>query len=152
MLVYLLASATDVLDGYLARKWNQITSFGKLMDPLADKLMMLTMVFCLVKSGYLPLWVLIALFAKETFMVVGSGLLLKGVGGRKKVVVASNWAGKAATAALLLAIVMIFPWHPWEALRSAGRIMMYAAVGFSLYAMVNYTLIYVKKTADKKLD
>ena len=50
LLVYVVASATDVLDGYIARKYNQITDFGKLMDPLADKLMVLTMLYMLSKS------------------------------------------------------------------------------------------------------
>lgn len=151
MLVFLLASATDVLDGYLARKWNQITSFGKLMDPLADKLMTLTMIFCLMDTGYLPVWVLCVLVAKELMMVIGGLALLGGVKGQK-IVVMANWAGKTATALLISAIALVFPWHSWDIIRTIGEVLMYIAVGFSLFAMVNYASGYVKKLTGKKED
>ena len=151
MLVFLLASATDVLDGYLARKWNQITSFGKLMDPLADKLMTLTMIFCLMNTGFLPVWVFSVLVCKELMMVAGGLALLKGVKGQK-IVVMANWAGKAATALIISAIALIFPWHSWEIVRTVGQWLMYGAVGFSLFAMVNYASGYVKKLMGKKED
>ncbi len=150
LIVYLLAGATDVLDGYLARKWNQITSFGKLMDPLADKLMNLTMIFCLTHTGYIPVWVLIVLLAKELLMVAGSLALLKGLRG-EKVVVMANWAGKAATALTIAAVALVFPWHNWEAVRTIGQVLMYIGVGFNLFAMVNYALTYVKKLSAAKV-
>ncbi len=150
LVTYLAAGFTDILDGYLARKWNQITSFGKLMDPLADKLMTLTMIFCLTHTGYLPVWVLIVLLLKELMMVAGSLALLKGLAGRK-IVVMANWAGKTATALLIAAVALVFPWHPWEGVRLAGRILMYAAVGFSLFAMGNYAYGYVKKLSGEKV-
>ncbi len=151
LLVFLLAGATDVLDGYLARKWNQITSFGKLMDPLADKLMTLTMIFCLMNTGFLPVWVFIVQAGKELMMVLGGLVLLKGVNGQK-IIVMANWAGKAATALIISAIALVFPWHEWEGMRMVGRWMMYGAVGFSLFAMGNYTVGYVKKLTGKKED
>jgi len=150
LLVYLLAGATDILDGYLARKWNQITSFGKLMDPLADKLMNLTMIFCLTHTGYIPVWILIVLIAKELLMVAGSMVLLKGLKG-EKVVVMANWAGKAATAITIAAVALVFPWHQWEAVRTIGRVLMYIGVGVNLFAMVNYALPYVKKLSGAKV-
>lgn len=150
LVVYLLAGATDILDGYLARKWNQITSFGKLMDPLADKLMTLTMIFCLTDTGYLPVWVLAVLIAKELMMVIGSLALLKGLKGQK-IVVMANWAGKAATAMLIAAVALVFPWHSWDVVRMIGRVLMYFAVGFSLFAMGNYAWVYVKKLTEKKV-
>ena len=150
LIVYLLAGATDILDGYLARKWNQITSFGKLMDPLADKLMTLTMIYCLTDTGYLPVWVLIVLLLKELMMVLGSLALLKGLKGQK-IVVMANWAGKAATAMLIAAVALVFPWHSWEIVRTIGQVIMYIAVGFSLFAMGNYAYVYVKKLTEKKV-
>lgn len=150
LIVYLLAGATDILDGYLARKWNQITSFGKLMDPLADKLMTLTMIYCLTDTGYLPVWVLIVLLLKELMMVAGSLALLKGLKGQK-IVVMANWAGKAATAMLIAAVALVFPWHSWDIVRTVGQVIMYIAVGFSLFAMGNYAYVYVKKLTEKKV-
>ena len=88
---YVAASLTDAVDGRLARRLNQVTDFGKLMDPLADKLMQMSMMFCLAGTGYLPWWVLFVLLAKEAVMVAGGALLLK-----RDVVVMSNWSGKAA--------------------------------------------------------
>lgn len=149
LIVYLMAGATDILDGYLARKRNQVTSFGKLMDPLADKLMTLSMVFCLADTGYLPWWVMIALMIKEIFMVLGGAALLRGVKGRR-IVVMANWAGKTATAMLIAAVVLVFPWHTWETVRAIGRIFMYVAVAFSLFAMGNYAYGYVKKLSEGK--
>ena len=92
LLVYVVASATDVLDGYIARKYNQITDFGKLMDPLADKLMVLTMLYMLSTRAYIPMWVLIVVACKELVMVLGAALLLGG----KQAVVMANQLGKAA--------------------------------------------------------
>ena len=75
LVIYLLASFTDFLDGYLARKWNQITSFGKLFDPLADKLIVLTVLYCLADTDYAPWWVFFLMLGKEILMVLGSLLL-----------------------------------------------------------------------------
>lgn len=142
---YVAASLTDAVDGRLARRLNQVTDFGKLMDPLADKLMQMSMMFCLAGTGYLPWWVLFVLLAKEAVMVAGGALLLK-----RDVVVMSNWSGKAATVLLVLAIVAIFPWHGVEAVRQAGRVLLYIGAAVSLYSMVNYGLIYVKNGNGRK--
>ena len=95
---------------------------------------------CLASTGYMPWWALIVLLAKEALMVAGGALLLK----KRDVVVMANWAGKAATALLVLGIAAIFPWHAVEAVRRVGYVLFYAGLCVSLYAMVNYALIYVK--------
>lgn len=146
LFVYLLACVTDALDGYIARRFNQVTAFGKLMDPLADKLMQLSMLFCLASTGYLPWWALAIMAAKEITMVFGGTFLLK----KRNVVVMANWAGKAATVMMIVAIVMIFPWHSIDVLRSTGHVMLDIAIGFSIFAMVNYIMIYVKKKSGVK--
>ena len=142
---YVAASLTDVVDGRLARRLNQVTAFGKLMDPLADKLMQLSMLFCLASTGYIPWWALAVLLAKEAVMVAGGTLLFK-----CDVVVMANWAGKAATVLLVLAIAAIFPWHGVEAVRRAGQVLLYVGLAVSLYSMVNYGLIYVKNGNGRK--
>ena len=90
---YLTASLTDFLDGYLARRLNQITSFGKLMDPAADKLMQLSMLFCLTYTKHLPVWALAVLLGKELIMISAGWYLLK----KRNVVVRANWSGKYMT-------------------------------------------------------
>ena len=94
--VYVVACVTDAVDGYLARRLNQVTAFGKLMDPLADKLMQLCMIICLCSAGIVPWWLFIALLIKELALVAGGAVLLK-----RKVVVRSFWPGKVATALLI---------------------------------------------------
>ena len=133
LLIFLIADVTDFFDGYLARKWDQITAFGKLMDPLADKLMTLAVLFCLASTGHLAWWVFYVVLIKEALMVAGSLVMLK-----RRVVVMANMAGKLATFAFNLAIFALYPWHDYTWLRSAGEAVMYLAVALSLYAMVIY--------------
>ena len=133
LMIFLIAGITDYLDGYLARKWNQITAFGKLMDPLADKLMTLAVLCCLASTGYLAWWVFYIVLIKEALMVAGSLVMLK-----RNVIVMANMAGKLATFAFNLAVFALYPWHDYIWLRSTGEIVMYLAVTLSLYAMVIY--------------
>jgi len=133
LLVFLLAGMTDFLDGYLARKWNQITSLGKFLDPLADKLMMLTSLLCLASTEHLPWWVFYVLLCKEALMAAGAFFLL-----RERVVVASDWPGKIAATAFILAVFSVFPWHEAQWLQDAGIALMYLALALSLYALAHY--------------
>lgn len=133
LIIFLLASATDYLDGYLARKWNQITAFGKLFDPLADKLMLLTALFCLADTGKAPWWVFGVMIAKECFLVAGSLFMLG-----KKVVVYSNYFGKVATVLFIAAVALLFPWHHTSALCTVGNILLYIALCSSVLALFAY--------------
>ena len=137
--VYALASLTDVLDGYIARRFNQISDVGKLLDPLADKLMVVTMLVMLVIKGYLPMWVPIAVGLKELIMVLGAALLLKG----KDVVVMANKFGKTATAAFFAGIVLLCLSDLWAPLLIAGRVICYIAVALSVVAMISYARAYL---------
>jgi len=100
VILFLLAGVTDVLDG--TRKFNMVTSFGKLADPLADKLMQLTALTILTIQDIIPLPVLIIVVAKESFMIIGSILIYKKV----NFVVQADWYGKFATVVFFLAIVL----------------------------------------------
>ena len=101
--VFCAASLTDMLDGYLARKLNQITDFGKLFDPLADKLMVLSAMICQTFWGPLPLIAVIIVAAKELMMVLGGVFMLS-----KGVVVYSNYFGKAAQVGFIASLVLSF--------------------------------------------
>ena len=101
--VFCAASLTDMLDGYLARKLNQITDFGKLFDPLADKLMVITAMVCQTFWGPLPLVAVIIVAAKELVMVLGGMFMLS-----KNVVVYSNYFGKAAQVGFIASLVLSF--------------------------------------------
>lgn len=135
LILYLVASFTDFLDGYLARKWNQITDFGKLMDPLADKLMLVTLLVCLAITGNVPWWIAIVMFSKELLMLIGSVFMLK-----HKVVVSANIWGKMATFVFIFALALVFPWHNLPAMYTAGDILLYVAVGLSVLSMIIYAV------------
>lgn len=127
---FLLAALTDFLDGRIARKYHLITDFGKLMDPLADKLMLLTALTCLTIAGDLPVWIVILVAAKELFMIAGGMYML-----RRGIVVHAHFIGKAATAAFLLAVTVSFLHAytaPWD------LVLQCVAVALTLAAMVHY--------------
>ena len=97
---FTISGITDVVDGFIARKFNLISNFGKLMDPLADKATQIATLASLVIIEIIPVWILIIVLAKEFIMIVGASFLYG-----KDVVVYSRWYGKAATVLFYLAIV-----------------------------------------------
>ena len=103
-LIFILASITDKLDGYLARKNNQITTFGKFLDPLADKILVLAAMTMLVEMTKLPAWIPIIVLTRE-FMVSGYRLVAVEKGGKVKA--ASKW-GKLKTVTQMIAIILAF--------------------------------------------
>ncbi len=98
---FTVSGITDVLDGFIARKFNLVSNFGKLMDPLADKLTQISVLASLVKVDIIPFWILVIVILKELIMVVGASFLYG-----KDVVVYSKWYGKLATVLFYLAIVI----------------------------------------------
>ncbi|MDR0397079.1 MAG: CDP-alcohol phosphatidyltransferase family protein [Oscillospiraceae bacterium] len=103
LVMFALAGATDLLDGYFARKRGQITWLGKLLDPIADKLMVCAALAALAIRGWSPWWLLIVAAVKEALMMIGGLILL-----RRKVVIQSVPIGKAATVLFMLAIAATF--------------------------------------------
>ena len=101
IIIFSISGLTDVLDGFIARKFNLISNFGKLMDPLADKLTQISVLAALVSVKIIPVWILAIVVLKELIMVVGASFLYG-----KDVVVYSKWYGKLATVLFYLAIVM----------------------------------------------
>lgn len=95
-----LIALSDGLDGYLARSLNQVTSFGKILDPLADKLVIIAALLTLVKISNLPLWIVIIILSRE---IIVSGLRLFAV--QKNVIISASSLGKAKTVFQVLAII-----------------------------------------------
>lgn len=139
--VFLAASFTDYLDGYLARKYNQITAFGKLMDPLADKVMVITALLLQTLNGALPWPALVIVTLKELLMVIG-GVFMLG----KEIVVYSNMWGKVAMCFFIAALTLSF-FHAELAAASLplDQIMIWISVVLTLCAMVSYALSAVKQ-------
>ena len=103
-IIFVIASLTDKLDGYLARKNNQVTTFGKFLDPLADKILVLSAMVMLVEMGKIPAWIPIIVLARE-FIVSGYRLVAVEKGGN--VIAASKW-GKLKTVTQMIAIILAF--------------------------------------------
>ena len=103
-LIFIIASITDKLDGYLARKNNQVTTFGKFLVPLADKILVLAAMMMLVEMAKLPAWIPIIVWARE-FIVSGYRLVAVEKGG--KVIAASKW-GKLKTVTQMISIILAF--------------------------------------------
>ena len=101
LVIFTISAITDILDGYIARKYNYITDIGKLIDPLADKLTQIFLLLALSILNILPWWILAIVFVKECVMVISASFLYK----RKDVVVYSKWYGKMATTLFYLAII-----------------------------------------------
>ena len=101
IIVFSISGITDILDGTIARKFNLISDFGKLMDPLADKLTQLSMLAMLTFKNIIPIWIVIVVFIKEFCMICGASFLYG-----KELVVSSKWYGKAATTLFYIAIVV----------------------------------------------
>lgn len=102
-IVFIVASITDKLDGYIARSKHQVTTFGKFLDPLADKILVLTALVLLVELKKIPAWIPVIVLARE-FLVSGYRLIAVEKGG--KVIAASIW-GKLKTATQMVAIILI---------------------------------------------
>lgn len=103
-LIFIIASITDKLDGYIARSRNQITTFGKFLDPIADKILVLAAMLILVEMNKLPAWIPIVVLFRE-FLVSGYRLIAVQKGG--KVIAASVW-GKLKTVTQMIAIILAF--------------------------------------------
>jgi len=144
--LFILAALTDILDGYIARKYNQITDFGKLADPLADKMMQLAAIACLTVYGRIAIWILCVFIVKELLLIIGGARMLSVF----KYVVYSKWSGKAATVVLFVCIVsiMVFP----EITKLQATWMMGICVIFTLIALFNYIKMYtnVKESRQQK--
>ncbi len=139
LIVFLIAGATDIIDGYLARKYDWITGLGKILDPVADKLMQCTVLVCLYIGEYIPLWFVIPFFLKELCTLLMGFIVIK----RRSVTVVSKWYGKFtvclfyATIALSILFKDFFALHP-----VIGIIIYIPAIFFAVFSFIAYVKHY----------
>ena len=147
-ILFTISGITDIADGFIARKFNLISNFGKLMDPLADKLTQLSILTILVLKGMIPVWILIIVALKEIVMVCGASFLYG-----KDVVVYSRWYGKLATVLFYLAIVsslLLKQFNITNWLASLDLWLYYLALLATLFALIMYVkTLYSKGFIDK---
>jgi CDP-diacylglycerol--glycerol-3-phosphate 3-phosphatidyltransferase len=133
LIIFVVASITDHFDGHIARKYNMITTFGKFMDPIADKLLVSSALICLTALGSIPAWAVIVIILRE-FAVSGLRLVAAENGG---VIAAAGW-GKAKTAAQMTAIIMLL--IPIPQLYPISMIVFYISVVLTVVSLVDFML------------
>jgi len=136
---------TDILDGTIARKFNLITNFGKLIDPLADKITQVSILGTLVMKNIIPLWILVIVLIKEAAMVAGASFLYG-----KELVVSSKWYGKSATVLFYLAIVLSMIFRDLNIKTIIDLIIYYIAVVMTIFSLIMYFREFYMKGYLKK--
>lgn len=128
--VFILASLTDYVDGQIARRHNQVSDFGKFLDPLADKLLVISAMVMFCQWGMMPAWALMVVLARE-FAVTGLRLIAVGKGK----VIAAGWSGKIKTASTMigLCVWMGFPYVQW-----LGIVVVALIVVTTVYSGIEY--------------
>lgn len=131
--IFIVASLTDFLDGYIARKYNLVTNFGKFMDPLADKLLVCSAMICLVELARIPAWVVIVIIARE-FIISGFRLVASDNG---VVIAASYWGKFKTTFQIVMICLMIADLEP---LILITQIVMWVALALTVISLVDYLI------------
>lgn len=134
-IIFIAASLTDFLDGYLARKWNLVSNFGKIMDPFADKLLVLTALIYLAIEGTIPGWIVIIIIGRE--LLVTS---LRALAADNGVILAARNLGKYKTATQMFSIIFLT-----LGVHLIGMILLYIAVALTIISLVDY-LMQLRKT------
>ena len=135
-----ISGLTDVLDGFIARKFNFITNFGKLIDPLADKFTQISVLIALSWVGIIPFWFLMVVFLKEAIMIAGASFLYG-----KNLVVSSRWYGKLATVLFYIAIVCSFIINYFNLNLKFDNYIYYLALLSTIFALVMYYIDFYNK-------
>ena len=142
LVVFIIASLSDYVDGHIARKYNQVTDFGKFLDPLADKLLVIAVMTVFCQWNLMPAWALMIVLARE-FAVTGLRLVAVGKG----TVIAAGWSGKVKTASTMIGLcfMMAFPNVVW-----LGMAVNAVIVVTTLYSGVEYFVQNGKCLIDKE--
>lgn len=133
--IFIIASLTDFLDGYLARKMNLITNLGKFMDPLADKVLVMAAFICLVEIGSVSSWAVVIILGREFIVSI-----FRAVAAAEGIVIAASWWGKLKTNSQMLAIVLLlFNNTPLEVMNGQlAQIILWIAVALTVISGVDY--------------
>lgn len=131
--IFVIASLTDTADGYIARKYNLVTNFGKFADPLADKLLVCSAMICMVSTDTIPAWVVIVIMARE-FIISG----FRTVAADNRIVIAASWWGKIKTIVQMVMIVALLLALDIPGYGIICNILIYAAVALTIISMIDY--------------
>lgn len=131
LVIFIIASLTDMLDGKIARKYNLVTNFGKFMDPLADKLLVCSAMICLIELDRIPSWIVIIIISRE-FIISGFRL----VAADNRVVIAASYWGKFKTTFQMVMVCLMIA--DIEALAILTQVVMWIAVVLTIISLVDY--------------
>ncbi len=150
--VLVLSGVSDVADGYIARKYNQVSDFGKVLDPIADKLFHISTIGCIVIKGFVSPWLLAIVVAKELFMMIGGLVFFN----KTHSVIASKWYGKLASSlffsSFVMAFILDFAGVASNTIFIIVTVIMSIAVAVSLFAVVNYSMAAIRINKEKKSE
>ena len=131
--LFCIASFTDFLDGYLARRDNLVTNFGKFMDPLADKLLVCSALICLIPSGKLATWIVLVIIARE-FIISGFRLVASDNG----IVIAASYWGKFKTVSHMAMIIMLILDFQNSIFSIATQVVVWIGLALTVISLVDY--------------
>ena len=131
LVIFVIASLTDMLDGKIARKYNLVTNFGKFMDPLADKLLVCSAMICLIDMDRIPAWIVIVIISRE-FIISGFRL----VASDNHVVIAASYWGKFKTAFQMIMVILMIA--NIQALNILTQIVMWIALALTIISLIDY--------------
>lgn len=136
-LIFIIASLTDTLDGYIARKYNLVSNFGKFMDPLADKLLVSSALICFVSipENPMPVWGVIIIISRE-FIISGFRLVASDAG----VVLAASWWGKVKTVTQMVMSVLLIVDFSGKVIDTIELVFIYAAIILTVVSLADYLI------------
>jgi CDP-diacylglycerol--glycerol-3-phosphate 3-phosphatidyltransferase len=154
-MIFTLAAITDVLDGYVARKLNVVSVLGKLLDPLADKLIVMASLVWMVPMGRIPAWIVVVLLARE-ISVTG----LRSVAASEGVVISAGQEGKTKTALQMIGIIALIVGYPYHLhyfsidlgvidLVHVGQLLVYLSLVFSMASFAQYVALFAMAVEAK---
>ncbi len=141
--VFLVAAVTDLLDGYLARRWNQITTVGMLLDPIADKLLISSTLIALVQVHRVPGWMAVLIIGRE-FAVSG----LRSIAAAEGYMIAAGELGKSKMVAQVAAISLVLLSVEFPVYETAARVCLWGAMAFALASAAQYFSLFWRKVDE----
>ena len=143
LVLFIVASLTDMLDGKIARKYNLVTNFGKFMDPLADKLLVCSAMICLIEKGQLAAWIVIIIIARE-FIISGFRL----IAAEKGVVIAAGIWGKLKTVVQMVMVCFLIGNLGGKVIFVIEQVLIYAALVLTIISLIDYLVSNINVLKD----
>ena len=134
LILFCVASLTDMLDGKIARKYNLVTNFGKFMDPLADKLLVCSAMICMIEMGKLPAWIVIVIIARE-FIISGFRLVASDNG----IVIAASYWGKCKTV-FQMAMIIVLIADFGGVFDIIAQVLIWIALALTIISLIDYVV------------